>query len=54
MAGPEFAPGRPSDAAVELGRMMERNLRESRAVDTEGLCIVAGVKVRSELFCARC
>ncbi len=33
--------------AVELGRVVERGLRESRAIDTEALCIVAGVKVWS-------
>jgi hypothetical protein len=42
--------GRPSDMAAELGRLLERNLRETRAVDTEGLCIVAGVKVWSLVY----
>lgn len=47
MAAPSFEVGRPSKYAVELGRIIERNLRDSRAVDTEGLCIVAGTKVFS-------
>lgn len=36
---------RPSEAAVEVGRVIERGLRESRAIDSEALCILAGEKV---------
>ncbi|KAB1227606.1 Protein ECERIFERUM 7 [Morella rubra] len=42
MADPSFEPGRPGEAAVELGRVIDRGLRESRAVDTESLCIISG------------
>ncbi|XVF30481.1 hypothetical protein REPUB_Repub16aG0061700 [Reevesia pubescens] len=42
MADPSFEMGRPGESAVELGRVIDRGLRESRAVDTESLCIVAG------------
>ncbi|GMI78918.1 ECERIFERUM 7 [Hibiscus trionum] len=42
MADPSFEAGRPGESAVELGRIVDRGLRESRAVDTESLCIVAG------------
>ncbi|MBA0650709.1 hypothetical protein Goklo_018097 [Gossypium klotzschianum] len=42
MADPSFEPGRPGELAVELGRIVDRGLRESRAVDTESLCILAG------------
>ncbi|XP_065879020.1 exosome complex component RRP45A-like [Euphorbia lathyris] len=42
MADPSFEPGRPGESAVELGRIIDRGLRESRAVDTESLCILAG------------
>ncbi|XP_059315301.1 exosome complex component RRP45A-like isoform X1 [Lycium ferocissimum] len=42
MADPSFEVGRPSESAVELGRIIDRGLRESRAVDTESLCVVAG------------
>ncbi|XP_017608739.2 exosome complex component RRP45B isoform X1 [Gossypium arboreum] len=42
MADPSFEPGRPGELAVELGRIIDRGLRESRAVDTESLCILAG------------
>ncbi|PWA79919.1 3'-5'-exoribonuclease family protein [Artemisia annua] len=42
MADPSFEPGRPGDSAIELGRIVDRGLRESRAVDTESLCVIAG------------
>ncbi|XWS42878.1 hypothetical protein CRYUN_Cryun16bG0051900 [Craigia yunnanensis] len=42
MADPSFEIGRPGESAVELGRIIDRGLRESKAVDTESLCIVAG------------
>ncbi|XP_067662910.1 exosome complex component RRP45-like [Haliotis asinina] len=45
MASPSFEIGRPSEFGVELTRLLERCLKESRCVDTESLCIVAGEKV---------
>ncbi|KAL6046303.1 3'-5'-exoribonuclease [Balamuthia mandrillaris] len=45
MADPLFEGGRPSEGAIELGRIVERGLRESRAIDTEALCIKAGESV---------
>ncbi|KAH9783328.1 exosome complex component RRP45B [Citrus sinensis] len=42
MANPSFEPGRLGEFAVELGRIVDRGLRESRAVDTESLCVLAG------------
>ncbi|KAF7110868.1 hypothetical protein CFC21_110938 [Triticum aestivum] len=45
MADPAFEPGRPGEAAIELGRVIDRGLRESRAVDMESLCVVAGKHV---------
>ncbi|CAM0945708.1 unnamed protein product [Alopecurus aequalis] len=45
MADPSFEPGRPGEAAIELGRVIDRGLRESRAVDMESLCVVAGKQV---------
>uniref|UniRef100_A0A5B7B6T0 Protein ECERIFERUM 7 n=1 Tax=Davidia involucrata TaxID=16924 RepID=A0A5B7B6T0_DAVIN len=47
MADPSFEAGRPGESAVELGRIIDRGLRESRAVDTESLCVVAGKLVWS-------
>lgn len=49
MASPGFEVGRPSPVATEVARMLERCLKESRAVDTESLCIIAGEKVRFEV-----
>ncbi|XP_031477250.1 exosome complex component RRP45A-like isoform X2 [Nymphaea colorata] len=45
MADPSFEPGRPGEASVELARVIDRGLRESRAVDTESLCVLAGRSV---------
>ncbi|GMH00028.1 hypothetical protein Nepgr_001867 [Nepenthes gracilis] len=42
MADPSFEAGRPGESAVELGRIIDRGLRESRAVDTESLCVLSG------------
>lgn len=47
MADPSFEAGRPGEAAVELGRVIDRGLRESRAVDMESLCVLAGKLVWS-------
>ncbi|KAJ1550107.1 hypothetical protein HK096_008714, partial [Nowakowskiella sp. JEL0078] len=45
MASPLFEPGRFSDEEVMVSRLLEKAFKKSRAVDTEGLCIVAGEKV---------
>jgi len=45
MAAPEFRPGRASERAVEIGQILERGLKQSKAADTEALCILAGRKV---------
>lgn len=47
MASPGFEVGRPSAQGTEVSRTLERCLKESRAIDTESLCIIAGEKVRS-------
>eukprot|EP01104_Vermistella_antarctica_P015412 TRINITY_DN5062_c0_g1_i1.p1 TRINITY_DN5062_c0_g1~~TRINITY_DN5062_c0_g1_i1.p1 ORF type:complete len:444 (+),score=169.41 TRINITY_DN5062_c0_g1_i1:142-1473(+) len=48
MASAAFAgSGRQPEQALEVGRVIERALRESRAIDTEALCIVANEKVWS-------
>lgn len=41
---------RISDEEVLISRMLEKALRRSRAVDTEGLCILAGEKVHITLL----
>jgi len=45
MASPAFETGRQTEENVELSRLMERCLKESRCVDMESLCIVSGEKV---------
>lgn len=45
MASPGFEVGRLSEFGVEINRLLERCLKESRCVDTESLCIISGEKV---------
>ncbi len=45
IAGPNYSPGPPSPAAIELGRVVDRGIRESGCVDMEALCILPGEKV---------
>ncbi|KAJ3021369.1 hypothetical protein HKX48_008686 [Thoreauomyces humboldtii] len=46
MASPSFGDGGSLSAQeVLISRLLDKALRQSRAVDTEGLCIVAGEKV---------
>eukprot|EP00923_Selenidium_pygospionis_P043882 GHVN01075754.1.p1 GENE.GHVN01075754.1~~GHVN01075754.1.p1 ORF type:complete len:556 (-),score=154.18 GHVN01075754.1:517-2184(-) len=47
MASPAFEVGRQHEVGVEVGVMLERMLKGSRSLDTEALCILAGVKVWS-------
>ncbi|XP_068718992.1 exosome complex component RRP45-like isoform X1 [Montipora capricornis] len=47
MASPAFEVGRSTEFSIELNRFMERFYVESRAIDVESLCIVAGEKVWS-------
>ncbi|KAF2477440.1 exoribonuclease [Lindgomyces ingoldianus] len=44
MASPAFEVGRPTDAEVILSRILEKAIRRSNALDTESLCIIAGIK----------
>ena len=50
MASSEFEGGRHSEAAMEMIRLLEQVLRNSRAVDREALCVLAGQKV--SILCA--
>lgn len=45
MASPAFESGRPGEDAIEVARLVERGLRESRAIDLEALVVLAGRKV---------
>jgi len=41
-AAPAFEPGPPSEDAVELARVVDRGIRESKAIDLGKLCVEAG------------
>ncbi len=45
LASPIFEPGPPDENAIELARVVDRSLREVKAVDLESLVIRAGEKV---------
>lgn len=45
LASPDFEPGPPDENSIELARIVDRGIRESKAIDTEKLCIEAGKKV---------
>lgn len=45
LASPAFEPGPPSEVGIELARLVDRGVRESKAVDLEALCIVPGKQV---------
>lgn len=45
MAFPSLDGDKTSEMEINLSRMLEKALRKSRAIDTEGLCIVANEKV---------
>ncbi|RUS22500.1 hypothetical protein BC937DRAFT_88713 [Endogone sp. FLAS-F59071] len=47
MASSVFEAGRPSEEEVQISRLIEKAMRRGRAIETEGLCIVAGEKVWS-------
>jgi len=45
LASPSFEPGPPDENAIETARVVDRSLREPRAVDLEQLVIIPGKKV---------
>jgi exosome complex component RRP42 len=45
LASPSFEPGPPNEVGIELARLVDRGVRESKAVDLEKLCIVPGKQV---------
>lgn len=45
IAHEEIESGPPTNEAIEIGRVIDRGIRESHAVDAKGLCIVPGEKV---------
>jgi exosome complex component RRP42 len=45
LASPTFEPGPPDENSIELARIVDRGIRESKAIDTSKLIIEAGKKV---------
>jgi len=45
LASPDFEPGPPGEMAVELARVVDRGIRESKAIDLEKLCVESGKMV---------
>jgi exosome complex component RRP42 len=45
LASPGFEPGPPDENSIELARIVDRGIRESKAIDLEKLCIEPGKKV---------
>jgi len=45
MASPNFEAGPPRENAIELARVIDRGIRESKAIDLKQLCITPGEKV---------
>jgi len=45
LASPVFEPGPPDENSIELARVVDRGIRESKTVPTEELCIIPGRKV---------
>jgi exosome complex component RRP42 len=45
LASPYFEPGPPGEDAVELARIVDRGIRESKAIEMEKLCVEPNKKV---------
>jgi exosome complex component RRP42 len=45
LASSTFEPGPPDENSIELARIVDRGIRESKAIDLEKLCIEPGKKV---------
>ncbi len=45
LASPTFEPGPPDENSIELARIVDRGIRESKAIALEKLCIEPGKKV---------
>ncbi len=45
LASPTFEPGPPGEESIELARVVDRSIRESKTIDLEKLCIDPGKKV---------
>jgi exosome complex component RRP42 len=45
LASPTYEAGPPDENSIELARIVDRGIRESKAIDTGKLCIIPGQKV---------
>ncbi|MDO8741204.1 MAG: exosome complex protein Rrp42 [Candidatus Woesearchaeota archaeon] len=45
LSSPEFESGPPNEQSIELARVVDRGIRESKAIDTKKLCVKKGEKV---------
>jgi exosome complex component RRP42 len=45
LASPEFSAGPPDEESIEIARVVDRGIRESKMIDFEKLCISEGEKV---------
>jgi exosome complex component RRP42 len=45
LASPNFEPGPPNENSIELARVVDRGIRESKTIDFKKLCIKPGKKV---------
>ncbi|MFA5797625.1 MAG: exosome complex protein Rrp42 [Candidatus Woesearchaeota archaeon] len=45
MSNPRYESGPPEGYAIELARVIDRGIRESKSLDNKRLCVVAGEKV---------
>jgi len=45
LASPTFEPGPPDENSIELARVVDRGIRESKAIEFDKLCIEPGKKV---------
>lgn len=50
LSSSKFEPGPPGDQAVELARVVDRGIREAKAIDVKKLCIKSGEKVWSVMI----
>tara|TARA_Y100000310_G_C20694797_1_gene824852 strand:- start:2482 stop:3258 length:777 start_codon:yes stop_codon:yes gene_type:complete len=50
LSSPNFDPGPPSIQAIEIARVVDRGIRESKAIDTKKLCIKKAEKVWSVMI----
>ena len=47
VSSPYYEPGPPDESTVELARVVDRGVRESKMLDLQKLCIIPGEKVHS-------